>query len=82
MVVTPILKKRDATKKENYRPVSCLLVASKVMEKIICDQVTRFFEVHQLLPDSQHSFRAKRSTMTPIATMQQDRIKKNGMTNQ
>jgi hypothetical protein len=39
-LVTPILKKGDPTKKENYRPVSCLSVASKVLEKIVCDQVT------------------------------------------
>ena len=42
-IVTPILKKGDPKKKENYRPVSCLAVASKVMERIVCDQVTRFF---------------------------------------
>ncbi len=36
-LVTPILKKGDPTKKENYRPVSCLSVVSKVLEKIVCD---------------------------------------------
>ena len=71
-VVTPILKKGDSQKKENYRPVSCLIVASKVMERIVCDQITRFFEVHGLLPDNQHGFRARRSTMTALASMQQD----------
>jgi hypothetical protein len=29
-IITPILKKGDPTKKEIYRPVSCLSVASKV----------------------------------------------------
>ena len=71
-IVTPILKKGDPKKKENYRPVSCLAVASKVMERIVCYQVTRFFEVHGLLPDNQHGFRAKRSTMTALAAMQED----------
>ena len=74
-IVTPILKKGDPKKKENYRPVSCLAVASKVMERIVCDQVTRFFEVHGLLPDNQHGFRAKRSTMTALAAMQEDWVK-------
>jgi len=32
-LVTPILKKGDPTKNENYRPMSCLSVASKVLEK-------------------------------------------------
>jgi hypothetical protein len=34
----PILKKGYPTKKENYRPVSYLSVASKVLEKIVCDK--------------------------------------------
>ena len=69
-IVTPILKKGDATKKENYRPVSCLPVASKVLEKIVCDQITRFMEIHNLLPENQHGFRSKRSTMTALEAMQ------------
>ena len=71
-MVTPLLKKGDAQKKENYRPVSCLIVASKVMEQIVCYQITRYFEVHGLLPDNQHGFRARRSTMTALVSMQQD----------
>jgi len=59
-LVTPILKKGDPTKKENYRPVSCLSVASKVLEKIVCDQVTHYMESHKLLPENQHGFRQKR----------------------
>ena len=42
------------------------------MEKIVFDKVTRFFEVHKLLPDNQHGFRAKRSTMTALAEIQRD----------
>ena len=43
-VVTLILKKSSAADKTNYQPVSCLVTASKVMEKIICNQVTKFLE--------------------------------------
>ncbi len=52
-IITPILKKGDPSKKENYRPVSCLSVASKVLEKIVNDQVSSFMEAHKLLPDNQ-----------------------------
>ena len=43
----------------NYRPVSCLVTASKVMEKVICQQLTKFLEENDLLvlPKSQHGFR-------------------------
>ena len=71
-LVTPILKKGDPQEKKNYRPVSCLAVASKVLEKIVCDQITKFMEKHQLLPNNQHGFRTKRSTMTALSSMQQE----------
>ena len=35
-IVAPILKKGDPTGKKNYRPISCLVIASKVMEKVVC----------------------------------------------
>ena len=41
--VVPILKKGSATEKANYRPVSCLNAASKVLKKVVCNQVTKFF---------------------------------------
>ena len=71
-LITPILKKGVPTMKENYRPVSCLPVASKVLEKIVCDQITQFMETHHLLPENQHGFRAKRSTMTALEAIQNE----------
>ena len=74
-IVVPILKKGDAKELKNYRPVSCLVAASKVLEKVVCDQLTRFAEVHGLLPSNQHGFRAQRSTMTALSSMQKEWIK-------
>ena len=42
--------------KNNYRPFSCLSVLSKVLEKIVCDQVTDFMEKNNLLPKINMSF--------------------------
>jgi hypothetical protein len=70
----PNTEKGDPTKKENYRTVSCLSVASKVLEKIVCDQVTHYKEIHGLLPENQHGFCSKRSTMTALSSMQQEWI--------
>ena len=39
-----MIKKGDATDKSNYRPVSCLVSASKALEKVVCNQVTEFLE--------------------------------------
>ena len=73
-IVIPILKKGSKTDVNNYRPISCLVAASKVPEKIVCDQVTKFFEVNNLLPNNQHGFRATRSTMTALTAMQREWI--------
>ena len=69
-VVVPILKKGDAKDPKNYRPVSCLAAASKVLEKVVCEQLTRFVEVHKILPNNQHGFRQGRSTMTALTAIQ------------
>ena len=49
-------EERRSKDKKNYRSVSCLAAASKALEKIVCDQITRFMETNKLLPDSQHGF--------------------------
>ena len=68
--VTPVLKKGDRLVKENYRPVSCLPAASKLLELIVCQQTTHFVETEGILPPNQHGFRAKHSTMSAWADMQ------------
>ena len=71
-VVTPVLKKGSPTGKSNYRPVRCLSVLSKVLEKIVCEQITKFMEDNGLLPQNQHGFRQGRSTMSALAAIQQE----------
>ena len=56
---------------ENYRPVSCLPAASKLLEIIICDQITKFVEENNIIPPTQHGFRKGKSTMSAWADMQQ-----------
>jgi hypothetical protein len=74
-VVVPILKKGDAKEMKNYRPVSCLKAASKVLKKVVCEELTRFVEVYQVLPNNHHGFRANQSTMTALTAMQKEWIK-------
>ena len=57
--------------KENFRPVSCLPVAAKLLELLVCNQTTSYMEENGLLPKSQHGFRAQRSTMSALAEVQQ-----------
>ena len=71
-VVTPVLKKGDPKVLSNYRPVSCLPAASKLLEIVICSQLSHYLESGNLLPSNQHGFRPKRSTMTAWQEIQLD----------
>ena len=67
--IAPLLKKGDATKRENYRPVALLCVAGMVLEKIVADQIERFFESNNLLGTFQFGFRKNRSTVSELLTL-------------
>ena len=60
--VVPIFKKGDNTLMNNYRPISLLPVISKVIEKIICTQLSTYFENNKLFYDSQYGFRPNHCT--------------------
>ena len=55
---------------ENYRPVSCLPAAAKLLELVACQQTSKYMEDNNLLPKSQHGFRSMRSTMTAHTEVQ------------
>jgi exonuclease III len=76
-VVTPILKKGNPQLLSNYRPVSCLPAASKVLEIVVCSQLSDYLESNKLLPSNQHGFRPRRSTMTAWQEIQLDWATKN-----
>ena len=43
-IVSPVYKKKDSFKKENYRPISLLTALSKVFEKAVELQLSQFLE--------------------------------------
>ena len=53
--ITHVFKKGDRGSKENFRPVSILPVISKIFEKLLCNQITRFMD--QFLSKYQCGFR-------------------------
>jgi hypothetical protein len=64
--VVPLFKKNDKTEVGNYRPVSILSVVSKVLEKVIFDQVQEYLLCNNLLYDFQSGFRQGFSTDTAL----------------
>jgi len=67
-VVTPILKKPglDPDDAKNYRPISNLSYMSKLVERMVSQQLTAYLDRHGLLPKLQSGFRKHHSTETAI----------------
>ena len=60
--VVPIHKGKDKYEKENYRPVSLLAVASKILEKIIHKRLYSFLSSNGFFYENQYGFRKNHST--------------------
>ncbi|CAH8567706.1 unnamed protein product [Dicrocoelium dendriticum] len=65
-IVTPIYKGGKRSDPANYRPITLLPVLSKVMESLVADEITRYFESLKLISHLQHGFRRKRSCLTNL----------------
>ena len=67
--VIPLHKKLDPLDPSNYRPVAILPIISKVLERIIFDQIVEYFDLNQLFHPNHHGFRAGHSTCTALLQM-------------
>ena len=65
-IVTPVFKKGLSTDVANYRPISLTCVASKIMERIIVDQMTSFLADTNVINRAQHGFVKGLSTTTNL----------------
>ena len=64
--VVPIFKKGTPSDSSNYRPISLTCICCKVMEKVIQRSINEFLLKNDILCNSQHGFRQKRSTCTQL----------------
>ena len=64
---TPVFKKNAPASKNNYRPVSVLPVISKTFERLICNQLSAFFE--EIFSKFQCGFRKGYSTQHCLLMM-------------
>ena len=67
--VTPIHKKDDKDQLNNYRPISLLPVASKILECIVFKHVYNFLHENNFLTKHQSGFRPNDSTVNQLTYM-------------
>lgn len=59
--VIPIYKSNDFTASSNYRPISLLSVFSKVLEKIVKDQLLSYLVINNILNNKQFGFQKSKN---------------------
>ena len=63
-IVTPVFKKGNSQLVTNYRPISLTSCISKVLERIVRDQLYEHLMENDLIPKKQHGFVNNRSRVT------------------
>ena len=64
--IIPIFKDSDKHEFCNYRPISLLNSLSRLIESIVCFQVTGFTDVCEIFYKHQYGFRARHSVIHPL----------------
>lgn len=64
----------DPTQLKNYRPISKLPLLSKILEKVVADQLTSILEKHEIYDKFQSGFHKSHSTETTLLKVSSDII--------
>jgi hypothetical protein len=64
--VVALHKKGSRSEPSNYRPVSLTSQVGKMLERIIKESLVKYLESNNLIYNSQHGFRQKRSCLTNL----------------
>ena len=64
--VSPVHKNGAKHEPSNYRPISVIPTVSKIFEKIVFDQLNKYFNDNNPLTSCQSGFRSLHSTMTAL----------------
>ena len=65
--ITPLYKgKENRQASDSYQPISLTNLASKILERLICNQIKTFWLTNNIICDEQHDFRLCRSTTTNL----------------
>ena len=68
-VITPLPKTVNASASSHYRPVSILPAITKIIERIVQQQLVQYFTDNCLFTSNQHGYRQSHSTETALAVV-------------
>ena len=68
--IIPLHKKDDLLNPKNYRPVAILPIFSKVLERSIFNQISKYLSENNLLHPNHHAYRPNHNTTTALIQMQ------------
>ena len=67
--VKPLYKKGKNTEPKNYKLVSLLPILSKIIERVVYDQLTENLEKYDIIYEYQSGFRSRYSISTCLARL-------------
>ncbi|XP_069114394.1 uncharacterized protein [Argopecten irradians] len=70
--VCPIFKKGSRKDPSNYRPISLTSVPSKILQRIVRDEIVKHMDTNNLFTKEQHGFRQGRSCTTQLLECLED----------
>lgn len=73
-IIRPLIKNINGDNNDlhNYRPVSNLSFLSKIMEKVVADQLVKFLEQNEIICEFQSAYRGNHSTETSLVKIMND----------
>ena len=76
-IISPRIKKSNLDPQElsNYRPVCNLSIVSKLLERLVVRRLVAHFEINNLFPSKQSSYRKYQSTETALLRLVADLIR-------
>ena len=70
--VIPLFKNGSRDDVNNYRPISLLSNYSKIYEKVVCNQLKRYFEMNAIFNINQYGFRSNKNTVNAVINLLTD----------
>ena len=67
--IIPLHKKEDLLNPKNYRPVAIVPIFSKVLERVIFNQLVQYLTENELLHPNHHAYRVSHNTTTALIQM-------------